>query len=83
MSAFDRYAPLIQDYIYSKGWSELRSVQEEAATAIFDSADHLLICSSTASGKTEAAFFPSFQSFSTTRPAVSGCCTAGRVVEKL
>ena len=58
MSAFDRYAPLIQDYIYSKGWSELRSVQEEAATAIFDSADHLLICSSTASGKTEAAFFP-------------------------
>ncbi len=55
---FDRYAPLVQDYIYTRGWQSLRGVQEQAARYIFDTDDHLLICSSTASGKTEAAFFP-------------------------
>ncbi|MBQ9468975.1 MAG: DEAD/DEAH box helicase [Clostridia bacterium] len=58
MSAFERYAPMLQDYIYAHGWTELRRVQEEAAKILFDTDDHLLICSSTASGKTEAAFFP-------------------------
>ncbi|MBQ8236038.1 MAG: DEAD/DEAH box helicase, partial [Clostridia bacterium] len=55
---FERYAPLVQDYIYTRGWQSLRGVQEQAARYIFDTDDHLLICSSTASGKTEAAFFP-------------------------
>lgn len=55
---FDRFAPEVQEFIYANGWKSLRQVQEEAAKAIFDSSDHLLICSSTASGKTEAAFFP-------------------------
>ncbi|MBP3320898.1 MAG: DEAD/DEAH box helicase [Clostridia bacterium] len=55
---FNRYAPLIQDYIYAHGWQSLRGVQEQAAELLFDTDDHLLICSSTASGKTEAAFFP-------------------------
>ena len=58
MSMFERFAPLLQDYIYSRGWTELRRVQEEAAEILFNTSDHLLICSSTASGKTEAAFFP-------------------------
>lgn len=57
-SVFERYAPLIQDFIYARGWQSLRGVQEQAAKYIFDTDDHLLICSSTASGKTEAAFFP-------------------------
>ena len=55
---FDRLAPLVQDFIYSRGWKDLRNVQKEAAKILFDTSDHLLICSSTASGKTEAAFFP-------------------------
>ena len=55
---FERFAPVIQDYIYSRGWRDLRPVQKEAAKILFDTDDHLLICSSTASGKTEAAFFP-------------------------
>ncbi len=58
MNAFDRYAPFIQDYIYRSGWTSLRGVQNAAAEAIFNSEDNVLLTASTASGKTEAAFFP-------------------------
>lgn len=58
MSVFYKFAPFIRDYIYSNGWQELRGVQLEAAEVIFSSDDNLLVCSSTASGKTEAVFFP-------------------------
>lgn len=58
MDIFSRYAPFIQDYIYSHEWENLRAVQVAAADAIFNSEDHVLLTSSTASGKTEAAFFP-------------------------
>lgn len=57
-SAFERYAPFIQEYIYRKGWTDLRDVQVEACEAILDTDDHVIIASGTASGKTEAAFFP-------------------------
>jgi len=55
---FERFADFIKEYIYSRGWSELREVQLEAARVIFDTDSNLLISSSTASGKTEAALFP-------------------------
>ncbi len=58
MNVFDRYAPFIQDYICSSGWKALRSVQDAAGEAIFNTQDNVLITASTASGKTEAAFFP-------------------------
>ena len=58
MNAFERYAPFIQDYIYRCGWRSLRAVQAAAADAIFDTDDNVLLLASTASGKTEAAFFP-------------------------
>lgn len=58
MEAFKRYAPFIQDFIYRNGWQSLRGVQVAAAHAIFDTDDNVLLCASTASGKTEAAFFP-------------------------
>lgn len=56
--AFERYAPFIQKYIYAKGWVDLRDVQAEACEAILDTTYHVIIASGTASGKTEAAFFP-------------------------
>ena len=56
--AFERYAPFLQEYIYRKGWTDLRTVQAEAVEAILDTEDHVIIASGTASGKTEAAFFP-------------------------
>ena len=58
MNVFERYAPFIQDYIYRSGWKSLRSVQNAAGDAIFNTDQNVLLTASTASGKTEAAFFP-------------------------
>jgi Lhr-like helicase len=58
MDAFDRYAPFIQDFIYDHDWQSLRAVQVAAADAIFNTDENVLLTASTASGKTEAAFFP-------------------------
>ncbi len=55
---FNKFAPFIQDYIYSRRWESLREIQTDAARVIFDTDDNLLLTSQTASGKTEAAFFP-------------------------
>ena len=55
---FSRFPDFIKDYIYSHGWTELREIQLESARVIFETDSNLLISSSTASGKTEAAFFP-------------------------
>ena len=66
MDVFKRYAPFIQDYIYRSGWQTLRSVQNAAGEAIFGTEDNVLLTASTASGKTEAAFFP-ILTFATSR----------------
>ena len=58
MNVFDRFSPFIQDYIYRMGWQSLRGVQNAAGEAIFGTENHVLLAASTASGKTEAAFFP-------------------------
>ncbi len=58
MNVYERYAPFIQDYIYRSGWQTLRAVQNAAGEAIFNTEDNVLLSASTASGKTEAAFFP-------------------------
>lgn len=58
MNVYNRYAPFIQDYIYRSGWQMLRGVQNAAGDAIFGTDDNVLLTASTASGKTEAAFFP-------------------------
>ena len=55
---FYRFSPFIRDFIYRHEWESLRSVQLEAAKVLFETEENLLITSSTASGKTEAAFFP-------------------------
>lgn len=55
---FQRFPAFIREFIYSHGWESLRQVQMEATKTILDTDHHLLLTSSTASGKTEAAFFP-------------------------
>ena len=55
---FALFPDFIKEYIYSHGWSELRDIQLDAARVIFETKSNLLLSSSTASGKTEAAFFP-------------------------
>jgi ATP-dependent Lhr-like helicase len=48
----------VREYIYEKRWDRLRDIQEAAFAALLDGDDNVLIASGTASGKTEAAFFP-------------------------
>lgn len=63
MNTFERYAPFIQDFIYAHEWENLRAIQVAAADAIFNTDDNVLLAASTASGKTEAAFFPILTEF--------------------
>lgn len=55
---FSRFPPFIREFIFSHGWQELRPIQLFAARSVFESDNDILLTSSTASGKTEAAFFP-------------------------
>ncbi|MBO4217100.1 MAG: DEAD/DEAH box helicase [Clostridia bacterium] len=55
---FNRFPPFIQDFIYRNSWESLRDIQLAAADVLFNTDDNLILCSGTASGKTEAAFFP-------------------------
>ncbi len=57
-TVFDRFPDFIREFIYSRGWESLRGIQVAAAKTILDTDHNLLLTSSTASGKTEAAFFP-------------------------
>ena len=77
MRAFDRYTPFVQEYIYQNHWENLRSIQVAAADAIFNTDENVLLTASTASGKTEAAFFPIITLFSEDMPSSVGCIYIG------
>ena len=77
MRAFDRYAPFVQEYIYQNHWENLRSIQVAAADAIFNTDENVLLTAATASGKTEAAFFPIITLFSEDMPSSVGCIYIG------
>lgn len=77
MNVFDRYAPFVQDFIYRNNWENLRAIQVAAADAIFYSDDHVLLSASTASGKTEAVFFPILTLFSENPPTSVGAIYIG------
>ena len=72
MDVFYRFSPFIQDFIYRCGWESLRGVRLEAARVLFESDDTLLLTSSTASGKTEAAFFPILSMMTEDMPSTFG-----------
>ena len=77
MNAFNRYAPFVQDFIYRNGWKSLRAIQVAAADAVFNTDSNLLLSASTASGKTEAAFFPILTLFSENMPKSIGAIYIG------
>ena len=77
MSIFDRYAPFVQDFIYAHDWESLRSIQVAAGDAIFNTDENVLLTASTASGKTEAAFFPILTLFWENPPASVGALYIG------
>ena len=77
MNVFDRYAPFVQDFIYRNNWESLRAIQAAAGDVIFNTDDNLLLTASTASGKTEAAFFPILTLFSEDMPRSVGAIYIG------
>ena len=77
MSIFDRYAPFIQDFIYRNNWESLRAIQAAAGDAIFNTEENVLLSASTASGKTEAAFFPILTLFYEDMPRSVGAIYIG------
>ncbi|WP_288735529.1 DEAD/DEAH box helicase [uncultured Enorma sp.] len=72
MGIFDRYAPFVQDFIYDHAWENLRGIQVATGEAIFNTDENVLLTASTASGKTEAAFFPILTEFWEDPPASVG-----------
>ena len=56
--AFERLHPKVQRWIWEQSWTELREAQEAAVDPILAGNRDLIIASTTASGKTEAAFLP-------------------------
>ena len=77
MNVFDRYAPFVQDFIYRNNWESLRAIQAAAGDAIFNTGENVLLSASTASGKTEAAFFPILTLFSEDMPSSVGAIYIG------
>ena len=77
MSIFERYAPFIQDFIYQNDWESLRAIQVAAGDAIFNTDENVLLSASTASGKTEAAFFPILTQFYEDPPTSVGAIYIG------
>ena len=72
MNVFDRDAPFVQEFIYRNNWESLRAIQTAAGDAIFNTEENVLLSASTASGKTEAAFFPILTLFSEDMPKTGG-----------
>lgn len=77
MNIFNRYAPFVQDFIYRNHWESLRAIQVAAGDAIFNTDENVLLSASTASGKTEAAFFPILTLFSEDMPSSVGAIYIG------
>ena len=77
MNIFERYAPFVQDFIYRNNWESLRAIQSAAGDAIFNTNENVLLSASTASGKTEAAFFPILTLFSEDMPRSVGAIYIG------
>lgn len=77
MNVFNRYAPFIQDFIYQNNWEALRAIQVAAGDAVFNTDDNILLTASTASGKTEAAFFPILTLFTEDMPKSVGAIYIG------
>ena len=56
--AFERLHPHVQRWVWDKGWTDLRDIQERAIDPILNGGRDVIIAAATAGGKTEAAFLP-------------------------
>ena len=55
---YEALHPGVKHWIYRKGWTQLREVQEKAGRHILFSDRDVIVAAPTAGGKTEAAFLP-------------------------
>ena len=56
--AFPLLDSRIQRWIWDRGWTSLRSVQEAAIPVLLEGTQDVILAAATSAGKTEAAFFP-------------------------
>lgn len=71
-AAFSLLDPKVQQWIWRSKWTELRDIQEQSIPLILKADRDVIIASSTASGKTEAAFLPIASSLVSDPPAGLG-----------
>lgn len=57
-SSFDLLAEPVRRWIWEKGWTSLRDIQERSIPLLMNGEQDAIIAAATASGKTEAAFLP-------------------------
>lgn len=57
-SSFDLLAEPVRRWIWDKGWTSLRDIQERSIPLLVRGEQDAIIAAATASGKTEAAFLP-------------------------
>lgn len=57
-SSFDLLSEPVRRWVWTKGWDELRDIQEQAIPALINGTADVIIAAATAGGKTEAAFLP-------------------------
>src|SRR4051812_37432795 len=57
-NAFELLDQRVKRWVWQQRWESLRAVQEAAIPAVLQGSCDVLLCSATASGKTEAAFLP-------------------------
>ena len=57
-TGFHRLAEPVRRWIWHKGWSSLRDIQERAISALLNDDRDVIVAAATAGGKTEAAFLP-------------------------
>lgn len=69
--AFERLAEPVRRWIWRKGWTELRDIQERAIAVLMDGEADAILSAATAGGKTEAAFLPLLSSV-IDRPGAGG-----------
>ena len=68
--AFAMLSEPIRRYVRDRGWDHLRDIQGAAIRHVMGTQDNYILISSTASGKTEAAFLPVLSLVDFTRPGV-------------
>jgi ATP-dependent Lhr-like helicase len=57
-ASFDLLHENVQRWIWNRGWTGLRDIQQDAIAAVLLESSDLIISAATASGKTEAVFLP-------------------------